>query len=100
MPASSRWPLPAICFVAFGLVGVSSPRPAQIARAADPPRDSSRVTVYDPDPTHLWNRLHEALYVRLDGEGPDDPGGLDPFLWQDSPYREKGERSKRAAAML
>jgi hypothetical protein len=58
------------------------------------------VTVYDPDPKHLWNRLHEALYVRLDGQGPDDPGELDPFLWQHSPYAEKGERYKRAAAVL
>jgi hypothetical protein len=48
----------------------------------------------------LWNRLHEALYVRLDGEGPDDPGELDPFLWQRSPYLEKGERYQRAAAVL
>jgi hypothetical protein len=48
----------------------------------------------------LWNRLHEALYVRPGGEGPDDPDGLDPFLWQRSPYGEKGERYKRAVAVL
>jgi hypothetical protein len=56
--------------------------------------------VYDPSPKHLWNRLHEALYVRLHGAGPDDPEELDPFLWQRSPFQEKGERYKRAVAVL
>ncbi len=66
-----------------------------MVRAADPPRDSPSVTVYDPDPQHLWNRLHEALHERLEGEGPEDPGELDPFRWEDNPYREKGARYKR-----
>jgi hypothetical protein len=69
-------------------------------RAADPPRESPGVTVYDPNPRHLWNRLHEALHGRLDGEGPKDPDELDPFLWQRRPYLEKGEHYKRAAAVL
>jgi hypothetical protein len=67
---------------------------------ADPLPDTASVTVYDPDPKHLWNRLHEALYVWLEGEGPHDPGELDAFLWQDNPYRDKGERYKRAVAVL
>src|ERR1051326_2164880 len=41
-----------------------------------------RKGLYDPDPKHLWNRLHQTLLVRA---GPD--GGeygfdeLDPLLW-------------------
>jgi hypothetical protein len=85
---------------ALGICAVWSSLPTPGTRAADPPRDAPGVTVYDPDPRHLWNRLHEALYVRLDGAGPDEPGELDPFLWQRSPYAEKGERYQRAAAVL
>jgi hypothetical protein len=48
----------------------------------------------------LWNRLHEALHIRIDGEEPNDPGELDPFLRQLSPYLEKGEQYRRAAAVL
>ncbi len=100
MPVSPRWLLIAACSTALAVFAVCSSQPPSGMRAADPPRDSPRVTVYDPNPKHLWNRLHEALYVRLDGAGPDDPGELDPFLWQRSPYQEKGERYKRAAAVL
>jgi hypothetical protein len=100
VPVSPRWLLSAVCLTVLGFVVVCSFRPARTVRAADPPRDSLRVTVYDANPEHLWNRLHEALYVRTDGEGPDDPGELDPFLWQRSPYREKGERYKRAVTVL
>src|SRR5215470_246845 len=100
MPISPRWMLSALCLTVLGFVVVCSFRPTPGMRAADPPRHSPRVTVYDPNREHLWNRLHEALYVRLDGAGPDDPGELDPFLWQRSPYREKGERYKRALAVL
>lgn len=100
MPVSSRWLQAAFCLIALGFFTVCSSRPARMVQAADPPRDSSSVTVYDPNPKHLWNRLHEALSVRLEGEKPDNPEELDPFLWQDSPYREKGERYKRAVAVL
>jgi hypothetical protein len=84
MPVSYRWLLPAFCIIALGLFAVCSARSPRMVEATDPPRDSPSVTVYDPNPKHLWNRLYEALYVRLDGEGPDDPGELDPFLWDHS----------------
>jgi hypothetical protein len=100
MPVSSRWLLSAVALTAITVSVVCPSRPIRMVEAADPPRESPRVTVYDPNPRHLWNRLHEALQVRLDGEGWADPGDLDPFLWQSSPYGEKGERYKRAAAVL
>jgi hypothetical protein len=85
---------------ALALLALSLIRPARTRESADPPREGPKVTVYDPDPKHLWNRLHEALHVRLDGEAPGDPMELDPFLWNRSPYEEKGERYKRALAVL
>ena len=51
-------------------------------------------TLYNPDPQHLWNRLHEALRVRLTtdraGEtfllevedAENDANELDPMLWR------------------
>jgi hypothetical protein len=100
MSKSPRWLLTAACSTALGLFAVWSSRPTPEVRADDPPREAPGVTVYDPNPKHLWNRLHEALHVRIDGEEPNDPGELDPFLRQVSPYPDKGEQYKRAAAVL
>ncbi len=100
MPVLARWRLSAICLPALAFFAVYSPRPTRMVEAAQPPRESPSVTVYDPNPKHLWNRLHEALSGRLEGEGPDDPGELDPFLQQGNPYREKGTQYKRAATVL
>ena len=75
---------------------------------------SSKVTLYDPDPNHLWNRLHQALHVRLtdlgnpEKEQPLLPGDqsyhaleLDAFLWPDrSTYLRFGEPHKTALAVL
>ncbi len=100
MPVSFRWPLPAVGLTVLGLVAAAFSRPGRVVLAADPPRASPTVTVYDPDPKHLWNRLHEALYVRFEGEAPDDPGELDPFLWRRGTFRDNGERYRRAVAVL
>ena len=109
MSLSSRRPLLAVYLTALSLIAASSSRATRMVWAADP-AESPRVTVYDPNLNHLWNRLHEALYVRLERKGQDDPGELDPFLWEHSPYRpfpwerapyrEMQERYKRAIAVL
>jgi hypothetical protein len=96
----SRGLLRAVCVTAFGALAVYSFRPPPNARAADAPPDSPGVTVYDPNPNHLWNRLHAALYVGFDGDSQPDPGQLDPFGWQRSPFEDKGVRYKRAVAVL
>ncbi len=100
MPVSFRWPLLAASSAALGVFAAWPFQLTPESRAADPPAGSPRVTVYDPDPNHLWNRLHEAIYVRLDGAAADEPGELDPLLWQHSPFLEKNERSDRAVAVL
>lgn len=45
------------------------------------------TAIYDPNPTHLWNRLHSVIYIRSDipstGEVPD---ALDPPLWSNTRY--------------
>jgi hypothetical protein len=80
------------------------------------PPDGARMTLYDPDHEHLWNRLHRALHVREmvpDGETPRnaspafDPNELDPFFWyrHDPHYRQhpdllSGTAYKEALALL
>jgi len=40
------------------------------------------VTIYDPNPSHLWNRLHGAIFVRADVPSTAGvPDALDPPLW-------------------
>jgi len=43
--------------------------------------------IYDPDPSHLWNRLHAAIFVRADIPSTARvPDALDPPLWYHTSY--------------
>ncbi|HTS38837.1 MAG TPA: hypothetical protein VMH04_24395 [Candidatus Solibacter sp.] len=45
------------------------------------------VTIYDSNPTHLWNRLYAALLIRQDHHGRlFGEDSLDPLLWQESDH--------------
>jgi hypothetical protein len=45
------------------------------------------VAIYDPNPTHLWNRLHSAIFVRPDVPSTAKvPDALDPPLWSNTQY--------------
>jgi hypothetical protein len=96
-------------------VSASAPQPEQPKpNREQPPTESSEVTLYDPDPKHLWNRLHQALHVRLTDLGnpeteqdllPGDQSShaleLDAFLWPNrSTYLRLGQRHKTALAVL
>ena len=74
----------------------------------------SSVTLYDPDPNHLWNRLHQALHFRLTDMGNAEkeqallPGDqslhayeLDALLWPNrSTFLRFGEPHKTALTVL
>jgi hypothetical protein len=114
MPVSPRWLLTVASLTALSVFALWSFRPVPEMWAADPPRQSPGVTVYDPNPGHLWNRLHQALHVRLTDLGNPDkeqallPGDqsyhaleLDAFLWPNrSTYLRLGEPHKTAVAVL
>jgi hypothetical protein len=75
----------AVCFL-LGATSVQAQSPP--APRIDPP--------YDPDPQHLWNRLHDALFVRTTPDGREyGRTELDILFWsttrhlQSSPSREK-----------
>lgn len=52
------------------------------------PEVSARaVAIYDPDPNHIWNRLHATFYVREDLPGTQLlPDALDPPFWRHTTY--------------
>jgi hypothetical protein len=54
--------------------------------AHHPPTGPS-MAIYDPNPSHPWNRLYAALLVRQDQRGNQyGEDSLDPFLWEESEY--------------
>jgi hypothetical protein len=47
----------------------------------------TRPPIYDPDPNHLWNRLHAAIFIRPDiPTTASVPDALDPPLWYQTEY--------------
>jgi len=62
---------------------------------------SSEQTVYDADPQHLWNRLYEALFVRV---GPDGAiygrDRFEPLQWLGSKHLLQGPSHERAVKLL
>jgi hypothetical protein len=51
-------------------------------------RSSAREPgVYHPDPQHLWNRLHDALFVRVGTDGVEyGRDRIEPLLWRRSTH--------------
>jgi hypothetical protein len=97
---------------------VSFVGPTSDTRVMAAPPDGAGMTLYDPDPNHLWNRLHRALQIRVmvpDGEPESpqyaaqtfDPNDLDPFFWyrhdpyyRQHPYLLSGPAYREAIALL
>lgn len=65
------------------------------AGAADETPSPSRA-IYHADPEHLWNRLHEALFVR----GRFGHDRLEPLLWTSSKHLLEERSHMRAMAVL
>jgi hypothetical protein len=59
------------------------------------------VTIFDSDPSHIWNRTYACLFIRqaLDGQqyGAD---ALDPLLWPETRYFLMGDSHRRAVDCL
>jgi hypothetical protein len=61
----------------------------------------AKVSIYDPNVRHLWNRLHAALYVRTAPDGKTfGEDGLDPLLWPSSKYLLTKLRYQQAIDLL
>jgi hypothetical protein len=70
---------------------------------AQPPSraESGRTTLYHSDPKHPWNRLHEALFVRVRPDGTTyGKDRLEPLLWNDSTHLLDGPARDLAIARI
>jgi hypothetical protein len=72
----------------------------QTSHVAAAPPATPGVAIYDPDPKHLWNRVHEALRALIDGAETNDPWELDPFLRRNDEYVFREEAQKTALKVL
>ena len=65
-------------------------------------RSSARAPgVYDPDPQHLWNRLHDALFVRVGNDGVEyGRDRIEPLLWRRSTHLLSGDSHQRLLTVL
>lgn len=78
---------------------------ATISGMGDPrlPSGSSAgdVAIYDPDPGHIWNRLHATFFVREDlPETAKLPDALDPPFWYHTTYLLTQPSHKAALRLL
>jgi hypothetical protein len=61
----------------------------------------SAVTIYDPNPDHLWNRLHATFFVRDDfADAQRLPDALDRPFWYHTSYLLSNPSHKRALRIL
>ena len=78
----------------LGVVGTASA--LQIDRTAAP-----RTGLYDTDPGHLWNQLHQILRVRTASGGSEHGfDAVDPLLWRETKYLLTGPSHARAIEVL
>lgn len=68
---------------------------ALAAREAD-----ARFAPYSPASDHLWNRLHQSLFVRNAADGSQRIHTTDPLLYQGGTFLLEGESHRRALALL
>ena len=61
----------------------------------------SAPTIYDPYPKHLWNRLYDAFFIRVDQTGVTyGAEALDPLLWRETKHLLSGSSRQRAMSIL
>jgi hypothetical protein len=102
MSARSRGRRPLLLLAVVAVSGITAcwffaPQPTPAVAGPSAPQGTA---IYDPDPEHLWNRLHAALRALVKGADTSDPWELDPFLWRHDYYDFRGEAQKAALNVL
>jgi len=72
------------------------PGEARVAQAGAAPV----VRLYDDNPSHLWNRLHAALFVRVADGREYGTDRVDPLLWIGSKHLLQGASHERAVQLI
>jgi hypothetical protein len=79
--------------------GGNEGRKDSAAQPATQPPDA-RFAPYAPDADHLWNRLHQALFVREAPDGSRRIHSTDPLLYRGGRFLLEGEPHRRAITLL
>ena len=57
--------------------------------------------LYDPDPTHLWNRVHDTFHRRVAPDGSEyGLDTVDPLMWRETRNLITGDSHARALGLL
>lgn len=69
--------------------------------APSPGHPEPSTTIYDPDPSQIWNQLYAALFIREDRQGSRyGEDSLEPMLWLYSRHLLEPESRARALHVL
>lgn len=100
-PAAAGLLLLALAALAFAYGGEDAPAPARPGVNVADSANSGGWSVYDPDPAHVWNRLHRSLYSRVARDGREfGRDELDPLLWDSTRHLLSGPSHRRACELL
>lgn len=88
--------------VGFILLAVLPIAMRLVVASSGPPQTASfSIAVYDENPSHIWNRLYAALWVRRDSQGTRyGEDSLDPMLWGQSTHLLSGPSHVTALRVL
>ena len=65
------------------------------------PASSKRARLYDPNPNHLWNRIHEEFHIRVARDRSEyGLDTVDPLLWRETQHLLRGPSYASAARVL
>src|ERR1700674_4829822 len=88
-------------FVAVMGLTVVTIMPPRMSVSAASESAEKPVALYDPNPAHIWNRLHDALLIREDQAGAKyGADSLDPLLWLNSDHLLAQPSHQRAVRVL
>lgn len=64
-------------------------------------RPSLRDDLYDANPHHLWNRIHQSFHVRVAPDGSEYGfDTVDPLLWRETRHLLNGSSHRRALIVI
>jgi hypothetical protein len=65
------------------------------------PASSQRAGLYDANPNHLWNRIHEEFHIRVARDGSEyGLDTVDPLLWRETQHLLRGPSYAGAIRVL
>src|SRR5580700_1634748 len=76
--------------------------PVTVCEVTESPRHTEpSTTIFDSNPSHVWNRLYAALLIREDRQGTElGADSLDPLLWTESEHLLAKPSHERAVHVL